>query len=183
MPEELNQPDRQLEAALAQLRPAPTQLDPAAIRLAAQQRLARRQLRRWQAIAAVLALALGAALVLRPRPREVERLVYVPMPTMPTPAYIEQPKPQPPAVVDYTPMPPAPPLTHLAAAAAPPLPISPDANYLVVRQRVLEHGLDALPPSPGGGSTSPPMSLLALRQQMRLNDYSSADIRLFPWDR
>src|SRR5690606_30548691 len=102
MPEELNQPDRQLEAALAQLRHAPTQLDPAAIRLAAQQRLARRQLRRWQAIAAVLALALGAALVLRPRPREVERLVYVPMPTMPTPAYIEQPKPQPPAVVDYT---------------------------------------------------------------------------------
>jgi hypothetical protein len=179
MPEEMNHPPNDLEAALAQLRPAVTQLDPASIRLAAEQRLARRQLRRWQAVAAGLAMALGVSLLLRSQPQQVERFVYVP-------GQIEEPEPQAPTVAYPTPAPPAPslpPAPRHAMPAPPMRPLSPDSNYLVLRQQVLEHGLDALPPSPCGGSTSPPVSLLALRQQMRLDDFSSADIRLFPWDR
>ena len=66
---------REVETLLAGLRAAPLQLSPERLMFVAGQRSARRKLRMWQSIAAVLLLSIGLSFDLRPPASE--RNVYV----------------------------------------------------------------------------------------------------------
>jgi hypothetical protein len=90
---------------------------------------------------AVVSVALGAVLWLRPEPRPVERTVYV---------KTAAPAPHAPYSPTVTPAP-APKHEPIAEAAEPPVDV---ANYLHVRGQVLRWGVDALP-APPTPSTSP----------------------------
>jgi hypothetical protein len=73
----LNCGERETEAALSALSPAGSALTFSQIRAEATVVRGRRQVRFWRAVAAVLALAVGASLVVRPAPRvvRVERVI------------------------------------------------------------------------------------------------------------
>jgi hypothetical protein len=127
--EELTPGERELEAALSALTP----LRPA---FSLQQALAnaalareRRRTRIWQSIAAVLALAAGAAILLKPAPRqvEVEKIVYR---TTPAPLDIRSAAAQPQGDA---------PLVVLVKG---------DFGYLHLRDKVLARGVDSLHATP-----------------------------------
>lgn len=121
-----------LEAALSGLTPSAGRFDRDRVLFRAGQKTA---LRRWlwPAVTAALALfstGLGAALLLRPGPTVVERIVYLPSP---------------PAVKPGEELP-------GGVAEAPPS----WSRYYQIRDAVLAHGLDALPPPEPPPSAPPP---------------------------
>ncbi len=141
-----------LEAALARLTPAPAGISRAQVLFRAGQASARRRGWIWPCVTAALALAtvtLGAALLLRPEPPVVERIVYV---------RVEPPAPPAPRVADKPPPP--------AAAASAELqdgdPQPPDADYLRLRREVVQWGPDGVPHPPAPSLTPKPLSLETL---------------------
>jgi hypothetical protein len=143
-PDNLTPAERELEAALAALRPAAVKLDAAAAMFEAGRRAggrtARRQVAAWRAAAAVLLVTAGASFALNAGPRVVEheRLVYAPAPqqpvTTPAPGGGIVPFPVAPDIAASPPHPPA---------AAPQR-----EGMLALRQAVMDGGIDALPRSP-----------------------------------
>lgn len=135
--EELTPGERELEAALSALTPRrPGFSLQHALANAALAR-ERRRTRIWQSIAAVLALAVGAALWLKPaaKPVEVERIVYRPAPA---PLEIRSAAAQPQADA---------PLVVLVKG---------DFGYLHLRDKVLARGVDSLhatPEQPGAAQS------------------------------
>lgn len=75
--ERLTDIEREAEAALSALRPARPAIDVQRIAIEAARRSAAHQVWLWRGIAAALGAGLVLALVLRPGPRTVEKLVYV----------------------------------------------------------------------------------------------------------
>ena len=125
---DLTPADRELEAALRGLRPASAGVDAVAIAYAAGAASARRALFRWRAVAAGLALALGASIVVTAvQPRASE------------PTIAQAPEREP--------------LQAVAAATYPPESVG-AAAYLRLRDNVLDRGLDALT-SPAPSSPVP----------------------------
>ncbi|MFC1783385.1 hypothetical protein ACFL02_07340 [Planctomycetota bacterium] len=128
---ELTRPQQELENALQSLRPAPMNIERDRLMFRAGQTSGRRRNLIWPAIAAVLAMMLGASLVYHQptpplEPKVIQRVVYVP---------VEKPTPT------ITP----------AAGAAIEL-TSADtqrwrrqADYFKLRDKVLDEGMDALP--------------------------------------
>lgn len=166
--------ERQLESALRGLTLRAPQLDTAQLMFEAGRRAGltehRTRLRRWQISTAALTVCtlLLAVSLLQPAPdRAPELMVEQPA----TPAASE------PQVVSHDPAPPSPetpeptPVAVVESETSPPSPLASwwrsltqvntpaDAGYLSLRNRVLERGVDALPPSTGGGTTdSNPLS-------------------------
>lgn len=120
--DELTPADRELESALGGLRPVGAGMDRGELMFRLGQASVRRRGRIWQGLAAVLAACLALSLIVRPAPREVERIVHVPIVQPDEPGEMHSPV--------------------LIARTASALPK--DA-YLKVRRRVLDRGLDALP--------------------------------------
>jgi hypothetical protein len=156
--QDLTPQERELEQILAKASPAATGLRLELIETEAHRRQMVRQVWTWRAIAAVLVVGLGVSLVVRPQPRVVERLVEAPV-EVPREVIVEVPVDGHPQV---SPLPPT--FTpFLRSAAARPV-NSPD-NYIVLRERVMERGLDALPDRPPPGSADPtprPLDLLSV---------------------
>jgi len=133
--ERVNRELEETERLLRDLRPADAGIDRDALLFRAGQASMRRGHWVWPGIAAGLAICLAAALLHRPAPREVDRILYVPA---------KAPVQTPPA----TP----------AVEATPAAPIWPDGtawtavalrtSYLKLRQAVVDRGLDGLPPGP-----------------------------------
>jgi hypothetical protein len=75
---ELNPVEREVEGALGSLSPAPTGMTWGQLEVWVAVARERRRTRVWRAVAAVLAVAAGVALIARPSPRvvEVQRVVY-----------------------------------------------------------------------------------------------------------
>jgi hypothetical protein len=121
----LNPGDRELEEALASLRPRDPHMNRDALLFHAGQASERRKRRRWQAVAGALALLLGVSLGLRPQPGEVVRVVRV-----------QEPRPAPQRPFDDS--------LARATLIGPAAPALPQPAYLVLRQAVLRRGLDAL---------------------------------------
>ena len=128
--EPLTRAELELGEALARLKPAATSLNPSGIRLEAQRRRVRRDVWLWRGIAAALALALTLSILFRPRPRTIERLVYVHQPAQTDPF----------AVTAMAPGIGPEPVTIPAAA------VREDGDYLAVRSRVVAFGVRVLPP-------------------------------------
>jgi hypothetical protein len=126
-----------LESALAGLAPWRAGMSRDRMLFRAGQVALRRRGRLWiwaTAALAVLCATLGAALLLHSGPRTVERVVFVRVAELsPAPA---DPKTAPEPVREEVPA--------AAAVAAEELP--PNLAYLRLRQQVVEHGADALPP-------------------------------------
>jgi hypothetical protein len=82
--ENLSPGERELEAALGRLAPSPLRFTLQQLEARALIRIERRRTRIWQSVAAILAIAAGAAFLLRSGPRtvEVEKIVFrdVPQP-------------------------------------------------------------------------------------------------------
>jgi len=150
--ERLGPAERELEQALAALRPASAKIDRDRLMFLAGRTSARRRSRLWQcaagALAVALAAALSAALYARPAPREVERVVYVTVA-------------RPPAVPAEAP----------AAPIATPEPgrWRGEPYYLKLRDEVLAKGLDALP-APRGPAAQPGIPDRTRFPLLRLND-------------
>ena len=123
--QQLTPQERELEAALRSVQPRQPELDPCSIAFQLGQRSSAWRLTAWRAAAAILLVAVILAETLRPSPRTVERIVFVP-----TPAPITI------ARASYSPTPQMLPTSNVAF------------SYLNLRQKVIEHGLDALPASP-----------------------------------
>jgi hypothetical protein len=123
-PNPLSPAESELEAALARLAPTPANDRRDEIAYEAGRRAGRRSTAVWRTCSGALAACLAAAVVLRPEPRTVERVVYAPAPS--TPALVVH------APVDGASRPVA-------------------GSYLALRDDVLAHGLGALPAS-GTGS-------------------------------
>ncbi|HUT57924.1 MAG TPA: hypothetical protein VNA25_08750 [Phycisphaerae bacterium] len=119
--DELTPADRELESALGGLRPAGAGIDRGELMFRLGRASARRRSVWWQGLAGALAAALVASLIARPAPREVERIVHVPIVQPAEPGQTHSP-------------------VLVATASA-----MPEDAYLNVRRRVLEMGLDALP--------------------------------------
>ena len=111
----LSKGERELELALARIQPAPTTIDRDKLLFRAGQMAGRRRLRVWMAAAAVLAVCACLSLAIRPKPRVVERVVFVDRPAETTQARAVEP-----------------------AGVAPT-----GASYLDVRQAIAERGIDA----------------------------------------
>jgi hypothetical protein len=132
-----------LEAALAGLAPAPPALNRDLLLFRAGQESVPRRGRLWPwatGLLAATAACLGVALVLRPEPSAVERVVYIK----------EQTPPRPPA-----PVPPPDP----APAQRPDMPAveAPDrvaAEAAQLRREMLRWGVDGLPLTPAAGDAS-----------------------------
>ncbi len=125
-----------LETVLAALVPLADLLDRDQLVFRAGQASVARRGWAWpctSAILAVLAVTFATALVLRPAPQPVERIVSVkePAPPAPVPEHPARPEPQPPQ---------SGPLIAGNEQA--------QAEYLKLRRQVLEHGVDALPQPP-----------------------------------
>ena len=128
--EPLTRSELELGEALARLKPAATSLDPNRIRLEAQRRRDRRDVWLWRGIAAALALALMLSILFHPRPRTIERLVYVSQPARTD------------RLVATTMAPGIGPEPMTIPAAA----VREDGDYLAVRSRVVAFGVRVLPP-------------------------------------
>lgn len=130
------------QAALARLTPSPEGISISRLMFRAGQLSAPRRSWTWPCATAasmLLAAALGSALLFRPPPQPVERIVTVYVQPLPQPA--PQPEPAAPST-EETP-------------ASPPQPIAGDGNYLRLRREVLANGLDALPPPPPWTNITP----------------------------
>jgi hypothetical protein len=130
------------QAALARLTPAPDGISIARLLFQAGQLSARRRSWAWPCATAasmLLAVALGSALLLRPAPQPVERIVTIQVPS----AAVPPPPPEPAAPsTGETPVPSYPPNPG-------------DGDYLRLRREVLDHGVDALPPPPTWSTAMP----------------------------
>ncbi len=138
-----------LESALAGLAPVRADISRDRMLFRAGQAAVRRRNRLWPcatAALAVLSAALGAALVLRPGPTTVERIVYVRVP-VPSPAAAD-------------PAPASAPLREETPAAAEEAPTDP--AYLLLRREVVERGADALPPVAAWSAPAAPVPLESL---------------------
>lgn len=121
-------------AALERLTPTPDGINVARLLFRAGQLSAPRRGWAWPCVAAasmMLAVALGSALLLRPAPQPVERIVTVYVPTATQPSIPS---------TGATPVPPPPPLSISEAREGS------EGDYFQLRRQVLAHGLDALPP-------------------------------------
>ena len=76
----LDPAERELEAALARVTPARTSMQRDELMYQAGRRSTRAAMRRWRSVAAMLVVGMGVSLALRPIPRDIERIVYVPQP-------------------------------------------------------------------------------------------------------
>ncbi len=155
-----------LEALLAGLAPLPGRLDRDQLLFRAGQASMTRT--SWllpgaTTLLALLALGLGVALVWRPSPSAVERVVYVPV-QPPAPAAISVPEL--PAPVDVKPAR-VQGKDHLA-----------QADYLRLRDQVLRLGVDALPPPPAATAAPPMDKADSLLDQIRNRERP----RLFRWN-
>ena len=126
--QDLSNDERKLEAALARLKPRHSELNAVAIAYEAGRRSAAWRLTTWRAVAALLLLAITLVTLLRPAPRTVEKLVFVP-------ARVSRPLP-----ITMT----FPPSSSMPPASPSGAPLS----YLTLRQNVIQYGPDALPASP-----------------------------------
>jgi hypothetical protein len=127
-------------AALARLTPAPDGVNIARLLFRAGQLSAPRRSWAWPCATAasmMLAIALGSALLLRPAPQPVERIVTVYVPAA------SQPPPQDQPAIPSTPEMPIP---HSPSASVWEGKEGSDGEYFQLRRQVLAHGLDALPP-------------------------------------
>lgn len=140
MTRDLDPAERELEAALARLRPVTPALDRErllveAATLAIQRRAARTVLV-WRSAAAILAIGFAMSLAWKPSPQVIERVVIAPA-TQPAEAEIAMPGPAPidpgGRLDDGTP------------------------TYLALRDEVLRMGIDALPEI-GAGRAAPPLT-------------------------
>ncbi len=132
----LTSAESELESALRGLRPAGASIERDQFMFRAGQASATRRGRLWQGATAALAIALAASFLVRPSPKEVERIVYVPQ--------------QPPSSTDRRPANVEP---FNSRGSLTPF----DGSYLRLRNAVLAHGLDALSafgPPAGPFSTS-----------------------------
>ena len=141
--DELTPADRELESALGCLRPAGAGMDRGELMFRLGQASVRRRGRIWQGLAAVLVACLAISLIARPAPREVERIVRVP---------VVQP-----VEAGET-------LSPVLVATASALP---DNAYLKVRRRVLDRGLDALP-AVANGLHEPAAALRPLARETQI---------------
>ena len=113
---------QELENALSSLQPAAVDLDRDQLMYRAGQSSARRQNFAWPAFAALLAVMLGASLFYRP-PAQNERIVYVRQPANPDNVYS--------ALILETEHP------------------TRSAQYILLRDKILDQGIQALPESGG----------------------------------
>ena len=139
--EPLTPADRELEAALGRLRPAPPNLDRDQMMFRAGQASTRRHMHAWQGVAAVLALAVTISLGVRPTPLTRERRISVTADS------------NRPAVAT----PPAARLGRETLAAAP-------TSFLSLRRAVLTGGVDTIAPpapatAPAPNPVAPPLRL------------------------
>jgi len=155
--------EREMAATLASLRPAsPSGADAWVERALAGPvvRSSGRQLWVWRGIAAALAVGLGGALLLRPEPRVVERVVVREVAvreTVPTPPIeMEQLTGAAPARAGW----PARVLADLFGGPVAGVVEAPDSDradesYVALRARVVERGVDVLRPAAGAPSGRP----------------------------
>jgi len=115
---QLTPAQQELENALSRLQPAASNLDREKLMYRAGQASARRQKLTWPAVAALLAVLLGASLFYQ-SPSQPERIVYVPQPAAPDNTYS--------SLTVETKRPPR------------------SAQYILLRNKILAEGLDVLP--------------------------------------
>jgi hypothetical protein len=141
-----------LEKSLAALVPVPGRIDRDQLLYRAGQESVRRPPWVWPSATAMLALVaagLGTALAIRPAPPTMERIVYVHDAESHTPASDSTPSDA------RTP----PTLTQNGGLEATGALWANSAGYFQQRDQVIRWGVDALPPSPSSGSTSPELSI------------------------
>lgn len=130
----LNAEERELAEAMAGLRPTRPGLTRDGILLETYRRAGRRQAWLWRGVAAALAAGLVLSIVLRPPPKTVEKVVYVP--TVPA--------------SDAAPV---------ASATSPPRTYEPapptSEHYLALRHDVLAWGMSGLPRTTTPRPTAP----------------------------
>jgi hypothetical protein len=120
--------ERELEAALGRLRPVAPAINMQQIATLALVRRERTRTRMWQAAAAIFALAAGAAMILRPKPAVIERLVRTEATA--------------PAVANYDVIKPL---------------VQADFAYLKLRKRVMSYGVDAISDQSTAATAQPPI--------------------------
>ena len=140
--------EREVAGALGRLAPAAHRIDGDRMMFRAGQLSARRRRRCWQGASVLLAAGLAVALAVRPAPREVERIVRVPM--------------------EPAPIAPTAPSIDIVALLEGPL--RPESEYIALRRQVMSRGVDALgelepPPATSGGPSSTVASSLRRRPQ------------------
>lgn len=146
----LNAEDREAAELLGSLRPSRPGLSRDAVLLETYRRAARRQAWLWRGVAAALAAGLVLSVALRPQPKTVQTVVYVPI----APAAVAP---------------------QIASAAPPHLDELPPASqqYLALRHDVLAWGMAALPrtaAAPATAAPTPPPPLIAPEQSPMLYD-------------
>ena len=146
----MNAEDREGAELLGSLRPSRPGLTRDAVLMEAYRRSAHGQAWLWRGIAAALAAGLVLSVTIRPQPKTVQTVVYVPV----APAAVPQP----------------------VESAAPPhldeLP-PPSQQYLALRHDVLAWGVAALPrtvTAPATALPTPPPPLIAPEQSPTLYD-------------
>ncbi|SRR6266478_3276557 len=142
-----------LEKSLSALVPAPGRIDRDQLLFRAGQASARRPQRLWpcaMALVSVIAVGLGLALMIRPEPRVIERVVFV------------SPESQAPASgsTGSTPLPNATAVQNKTESSRE-LWVS-SAGYVQQRDQAIRWGVDALPPSGSIDSTAPALSIESL---------------------
>lgn len=154
MSEQAHNPElRDLESTLKTLAPVPSRMDRDQLMFRAGQASGGGRGWFWPgatALLATLAATLGTLLCLRPAPRPVEHIVYLPAPGLPSPEEREfsppSLSPEPLAMPDYSPPRPG------------------RGNYLQFRKHVVRWGVDELPgPPPMDGTGEEPMTPARLR--------------------
>ena len=165
--ESLSPNERRWEQELQALRPTSPTLALDRLMFEAGRRAGRRQTRHWQTLCALLAVALAAFPYLRPAASRIERIAQAPVKSTDTKITSQK---QVQESISSSPVPEEfdPSAVYVRGQPATSFGGSdPDAvNYLALRDRVLTHGLDALPLPPAGGGSPPPATLRDLRRQL-----------------